>query len=84
MAINGGGMNRSSGTSSFGTALGQIDLVEIFSPTVQGQYANTTVFSPPVNREELMLRAIEALRPQSNENQSTVSHSVAEHAYSHG
>lgn len=58
-------MNRLPISRSFASALDGIDVTQLFNPVVRGQYANNVVFSAPVNREDLMLRAIEALRSSS-------------------
>lgn len=46
---------------SYGSALDQIKYNEIFSPVVRGDYANTMIFTPPVNQEKAILKAIESL-----------------------
>lgn len=56
-------MSRFRFDGSYGSALDHLNYNEIFSPVVKGDYANTMVFSPPVNQEEAILKAIESLQP---------------------
>ena len=53
----------------YGHALSQLDSTNMFKSTPKGEYANTLVFTPPIDRQESTIRAIEALRlsiPQSS------------------
>lgn len=44
------------------SAVGGIDIRDLFKPISHSEYANRTVFSPPIPQESAMLRAIEAIR----------------------
>lgn len=44
------------------TAMNSRELMQLFNPVVQTQYANNMVFTAPVNPQDSLMRAIEALR----------------------
>ncbi|CAN4266020.1 hypothetical protein MCERHM31_00114 [Methylophilaceae bacterium] len=54
-------------TNPYGQTISQLDSIDIFKLAPIGEYANTVVFSPPINRQEETIRAIQALRLNANE-----------------
>ncbi|WP_334042676.1 hypothetical protein [Burkholderia ambifaria] len=43
-------------------AVGSVDLKDLLTAHTPAQYANTTVFTPPIRQDSAMLRAIEAVK----------------------